>query len=48
MLSALINWSIRNLFLVLALTTLTIGTGVYALLRTPLDAIPDLSDTRCR
>jgi len=46
MLHALINWSIRNVFLVLALTALTIGVGVYALLRTPLDAIPDLSDVQ--
>jgi Cu(I)/Ag(I) efflux system membrane protein CusA/SilA len=46
MIAALIRWSIHNRFLVL-LTTLLIGAwGVVSLLRTPLDALPDLSDVQ--
>nr|WP_217704271.1 efflux RND transporter permease subunit [Schlegelella koreensis] len=42
----MIRWSIANRFLVL-LGTLMIGTwGVISLLRTPLDALPDLSDVQ--
>ncbi|MBB6558695.1 Cu/Ag efflux pump CusA [Acidovorax soli] len=46
MIARLIRWSIVNRFLVL-LTTLAGGAwGVPALLRTPLDALPDLSDVQ--
>ena len=46
MIARLIRWSIGNRFLVL-LAALGIGAwGVYALLRTPLDALPDLSDVQ--
>jgi len=43
---ALIRWSIGNRFLVLLGTLMLAGWGVVSLLRTPLDAIPDLSDTQ--
>jgi Cu(I)/Ag(I) efflux system membrane protein CusA/SilA len=46
MLGALIRWSIQNRFLVLMGTLLLTGWGVYATLSTPLDALPDLSDTQ--
>jgi Cu(I)/Ag(I) efflux system membrane protein CusA/SilA len=46
MLSALIRWSIRNRFLVLMATALLAAWGVHATLSTPLDALPDLSDTQ--
>ncbi|MFB0974813.1 MAG: efflux RND transporter permease subunit, partial [Tolumonas sp.] len=46
MLQGLIRWSLHNLFLVLLLTLLTIGGGIYAVMKTPLDAIPDLSDVQ--
>ncbi len=46
MLSALIRWSIQNRFLVLMGTLLLTGWGVHATLSTPLDALPDLSDTQ--
>jgi len=42
----LIRWSIANRFLVLMLTVLVAGWGVISMLRTPLDAIPDLSDVQ--
>ena len=46
MLGALIRWSIQNRFLVLMGTLLLTAWGVYATLSTPLDALPDLSDTQ--
>ena len=46
MIGRIIEASARNLFLVLLLTALVIAGGVYAVLHTPLDALPDLSDTQ--
>ncbi|HVS52451.1 MAG TPA: efflux RND transporter permease subunit [Opitutaceae bacterium] len=46
MLKAIINFSLKNKFLVLAATAALIFGGVYALRNIPLDAIPDLSDTQ--
>jgi Cu(I)/Ag(I) efflux system membrane protein CusA/SilA len=46
MLSRVIEWSLRNIFLVLLATLFLVGAGVYALIHTPLDALPDLSDTQ--
>ena len=46
MIGALIRWSIANRFLVLIATLLVAAWGVVSLLSTPLDAIPDLSDTQ--
>ncbi len=46
MLNAIIEWSARNRFLVLLSTVFVVLAGVYALVRTPLDALPDLSDVQ--
>jgi Cu(I)/Ag(I) efflux system membrane protein CusA/SilA len=46
MIEKIIKWSIANRFLVLLLTAMLIGWGVYAVKKTPLDAIPDLSDVQ--
>ena len=46
MVTRIIDWSLHNRFLVLLLTVILIGWGVYALKNTPLDAIPDLSDVQ--
>jgi len=46
MLTQLIDWSGRNCFLVLLTTLFLIVAGVHALLKTPLDALPDLSDVQ--
>src|SRR6195952_4260525 len=46
MIARLIRWSIQNRFLVLLATVLITGWGVYSLTQTPLDALPDLSDTQ--
>jgi Cu(I)/Ag(I) efflux system membrane protein CusA/SilA len=46
MLSRLIEWSLRNIFLVLLATLAITAAGIYAVSRTPLDALPDLSDVQ--
>jgi Cu(I)/Ag(I) efflux system membrane protein CusA/SilA len=46
MLGRIIEWSVRNVFLVLLATFFLVAAGVYAVLNTPLDAIPDLSDVQ--
>ncbi|MCF8167544.1 MAG: efflux RND transporter permease subunit, partial [Rhodoferax sp.] len=46
MLAKLIDWSGRNRFLVLLSTLFIILWGVFAVLRTPIDALPDLSDVQ--
>jgi len=46
MLSKIINWSGRNRFLVLLATLFIVVGGVFAVLRTPIDALPDLSDVQ--
>jgi copper/silver efflux system protein len=46
MISSVITWSTRNTFLVLLATAFIVFAGVYAVQRTALDAIPDLSDTQ--
>src|SRR5213083_1682862 len=46
MIAKLIRWSIANRFLVLLATAMVTAWGVWSLLRTPLDAIPDLSDVQ--
>src|SRR5882724_3182706 len=46
MIANLIRWSIRNRMLVLLATVMVSAWGTWAMLRTPLDAIPDLSDVQ--
>ena len=46
MIEKVIDFSIRNKFLVILLTIFVVAAGLYAMLRTPLDAIPDLSDVQ--
>jgi Cu(I)/Ag(I) efflux system membrane protein CusA/SilA len=46
MIAKIIDWSIDNRFMVLMLTFIIIGLGVYAVKQTPLDALPDLSDVQ--
>jgi len=45
-LAAVIDWSARNRFLVLLGTLFIVLAGVVAVLRTPIDALPDLSDVQ--
>jgi Cu(I)/Ag(I) efflux system membrane protein CusA/SilA len=46
MIEKIIEYSIKNKFLVILGTVFIILAGIYALLKTPLDAIPDLSDVQ--
>ncbi|TRZ97620.1 MAG: efflux RND transporter permease subunit [Rhodocyclaceae bacterium] len=46
MLSKVIDWSARNRFLVLLATLFVTLGGIFAVLRTPIDALPDLSDVQ--
>lgn len=46
MLAKIIDWSGRNRFLVLLATLFVVIGGVLAVFRTPLDALPDLSDVQ--
>ena len=46
MIIRLIHWSIANRFLVLIMSVLLAAWGLVSLSRTPLYALPDLSDTQ--
>ncbi len=46
MLAKIIDWSAHNRFLVLLATLFITLAGIYALVKTPLDALPDLSDVQ--
>lgn len=46
MIASTIKWSIENRFFVLLFTAILIGVGIFSLQRTPIDAIPDLSDVQ--
>ena len=46
MIERIIGASARNLMLVLIGTAFVVVAGIYAVLHTPLDALPDLSDTQ--
>ncbi|AQV01631.1 efflux RND transporter permease subunit [Desulfococcus multivorans] len=46
MIEKIIEWSVRNKFMVVLATLFVIAGGVTAMLNTPLDAIPDLSDVQ--
>jgi Cu(I)/Ag(I) efflux system membrane protein CusA/SilA len=46
MIARLIRWSIANRFLVLLATLMVTAWGVWSMMKTPLDAIPDLSDVQ--
>jgi Cu(I)/Ag(I) efflux system membrane protein CusA/SilA len=46
MLKRIIEWSVGHKFLVLLATAVIAITGIWTLLHTPVDAIPDLSDVQ--
>ncbi len=46
MIASIIRWSISNRFLVLLVTVILVGLGMFSLKNTPVDAIPDLSDVQ--
>lgn len=46
MIARIIRWSAEHWVAVLVATTVLVVAGIWAVARTPLDAIPDLSDTQ--
>ncbi len=46
MLEKIIEWSIKNKFMVILAVVFLIGWGIYSMLGIPIDAIPDLSDVQ--
>ena len=46
MIAALIRWSVANRFLVLIATALLVAAALFSMAHTPVDALPDLSDTQ--
>ena len=46
MFARIIDWSIRNRLLVILGTLFIVAAGTFSLARTPIDAIPDLSDVQ--
>ena len=46
MLNAIIDWSARNRFMVILATLFITLAGIYSVVKTPLDALPDLSDVQ--
>jgi len=46
MIASVIDWSIRNRFIVLLATFILFAAGLYSVKETPIDAIPDLSDVQ--
>jgi len=46
MITSIIRWSIGNRFFVLLATLLLVAAGLYSVSKTPIDALPDLSDVQ--
>jgi Cu(I)/Ag(I) efflux system membrane protein CusA/SilA len=46
MIEKIIEWSVKNRFIVIAFIIFAIAGGIYSMKNTPLDAIPDLSDVQ--
>ena len=46
MINKIIEWSVNNKFMVVLATLFVIAGGILAMVNTPLDAIPDLSDVQ--
>ena len=46
MLNRIIEWSARNVFIVLLGTFFVVTAGIYSVMTMPVDAIPDLSDVQ--
>ena len=46
MIEAIIRWSVNNRLMVLLVTIMLAGAGLWSVKNTPVDAIPDLSDVQ--
>ena len=46
MLNRIIEWSVHHIFMVMLGTVFIVVWGIYSVVKTPIDAIPDLSDVQ--
>lgn len=46
MIKALVSWSLRNRWMVITMYTMMVIYGIYSIINTPVDAIPDLSENQ--
>jgi CzcA family heavy metal efflux pump len=46
MIKAIISWSLKNKWMVITMYTMMIIYGIYSVINTPVDAIPDLSENQ--
>ena len=46
MITKIIYWSIKNRIMVLLITAVIVAYGIFSLQKTPIDALPDLSDVQ--
>lgn len=46
MIKALVSWSLRNRWMVITIYTIMVIYGIYSVINTPVDAIPDLSENQ--
>ena len=46
LIAKLIEWSINNKFMIIILTVALIFGGVWAMINTPVDAIPDIGENQ--
>lgn len=46
MIERIIDWSAKNRFIVILMYLLVVGFGIYAVIKLPVDAIPDLSENQ--
>jgi Cu(I)/Ag(I) efflux system membrane protein CusA/SilA len=46
MIERIIDWSAKNRFIVILMYLLIVGFGIYAVIKLPVDAIPDLSENQ--
>ena len=46
MIERIIDWSAKNRFVVILIYVLITGFGIYAVIKLPVDAIPDLSENQ--
>ncbi|GGG87591.1 cation transporter [Parapedobacter pyrenivorans] len=44
----IVSFSLKNTFLVFFFTALLVGVGIYSLIHTPVEAFPDVTNTRAR
>ena len=46
LLSAIVEWSLRNRIIILGVTLLFVALGVHSALKLPIDAVPDVTNVQ--